>query len=159
MAVASGPQYEFTQDQNKVLTDLAAKMRMVGMFLILVALVSFLMTAALLAFIFRDRLPPDVVQKIPQDAYKYLPPSNQLWGIAIYSGVAGLIFLMFGAWTRFAASGFQKIVDTTGNDIDHLMNALHSLRRMYALLYTLILVGLVLLIVGVGIFLGTRFFS
>ena len=158
MALAPSPQYEFTEDQNKVLGDLAAKMRLVGLFLILVALVSFLLTAALLLFVFRDQLPPDVVDKIPKEAYKLVPPSNQLWGIAIYSGVAGLIFLLFGMWTRFAAAGFQKIVDTKGHDIDYLMNAVGSLRSMYSLLYTLIIGGLLALLVGVGVFLGARFF-
>jgi hypothetical protein len=158
MALAPSPQYEFTENQNKVLSDLAAKMRLVGLFLVLVGLVSFLLTAAVLLFIWKDRLPADVVAKIPEDAYKLLPPSNQLWGIAIYSGVAGLIFLLFGMWTRFAASGFQKIVDTKGHDIEHLMGAVGSLHSMYSLLYTIIMVGLIAVLVGVGVFLGARFF-
>jgi hypothetical protein len=159
MALAPSPQYEFTQEQNKVLGDLAAKMRLVGFFLILVALVSFLLTAALVAYTFKDQLPKEMVEKIPADAYKLVPPSNQLLGIAIYSGVAGLIFLMFGMWTRFAAGGFQKVVDTSGHDIDHLMGALGSLRNMYALLQTLILIGLILVVLGLGVFLGSRFFG
>ena len=159
MALAPSPQYEFTEDQNKVLGDLAAKMRLVGLFLMLVALVSFLLAAALLLFVFRDRLPTEVVAKIPEEARNLVAPlSNQLWGIIIYAAVTGLIFLLFGMWTRFAASGFQKIVDTKGNDIDHLMGAVGSLRSMFTLLHTFIVVGFILLLVGLGVFLGARFF-
>jgi hypothetical protein len=81
-----------------------------------------------------------------------LPPDNHLWGIAIGTAVNGLIYLLVGVWTRSAAGSFRQIVDTRGNDIGHLMDALSSLNKMYTLIYTLIMIGLLLLITMIGLF-------
>ena len=43
MSAASPRQYEFTPDQNSVIGALAARMRTVGMFLIIIAVVNFLL--------------------------------------------------------------------------------------------------------------------
>jgi hypothetical protein len=55
-------------------------------------------------------------------------------------------------WTRQAARSFRMIVDTQGHDISHLMNALAVLNRMYTLIHTLIVLGLLLFLAAVGYF-------
>jgi hypothetical protein len=168
MSAPSPREYEFTQEQNKVIGALAGRMRGVGMFLVFIALLNFLVTALVVTAIYRAKLPPDYVQKVltkasettkadVQSQLENLPPDNQLWGIAMSSGVNGLIYLLIGAWTWSASRSFQKIVDTTGRDIHHLMDAVSSLHKMYALIYTLIVIALLALLVATGIFIYAHF--
>jgi hypothetical protein len=41
---------------------------------------------------------------------------------------------------------------TTGRDIRHLMDALSALNRMYTLIYTLVVIGLLVLLASAGLF-------
>src|SRR5262249_48604292 len=86
-----------------------------------------------------------------------LPPDTHLWGIAIFSAVNFLIYLLVGVWTREAAGSFRKIVDTQGHDMSHLMSALSALNRMYTLISTLIVLGLLLFLAAVGYFAYSQF--
>ena len=160
--------YEFTEEQNRQIGGLAGKMRFVGLFSVLFGLFALLITLLTVLFIFRDRLPAGfrekakeyyqkAREKLPADlkeqAEEYsldkIPTDNSfLVGVAIFSGVTGLIFLLQGVWTRSSAGSFQKIVDTQGNDVSNLMNGLGSLNRMYSLLYTLLLLTLLLGLIG-----------
>ena len=63
----------------------------------------------------------------------------------------GLFYVLMGVWTRTAGASFQKIVDTQGSDITHLMNALGSLHSMYSLIYTLLVVVLIFGVIGIGL--------
>jgi hypothetical protein len=71
--------------------------------------------------------------------------------------IGGFVNMLLGAWTRSAADSFQKIVDTQGRDITHLMGALGDLLRMYRLQYILLIIALVLLAVAVPILLVVLF--
>ena len=71
--------------------------------------------------------------------------------MAIFAGATGLIFLLQGIWTRSSSASFQKIVDTRGNDIDHLMNAVGSLESMYRQIYLLLLAGLLGGLIAIGL--------
>jgi hypothetical protein len=87
----------------------------------------------------RDKLPDDLKEQAGEYSLDKIPTDNSfLVGVAIFSGVTSLIFLLQGVWTRSSASSFQKIVDTRGNDISNLMNAVDSLQTMYGLLYLLL---------------------
>jgi hypothetical protein len=88
-----------------------------------------------------------------------LPTNGHLWGIAINTGVVGLFYLVMGVWTRMAGDSFQKIVQTRGSDISHLMSALSSLHSMYALVYTLLMVTLLLGLVALLLTLFKQFGS
>jgi hypothetical protein len=156
--MSSSGQYEFTEAQNRQLGSLAGKMRFVGLFSVLFGLFALLITLLTVLFIIRDRLPAGFREKakeyyqkakdkLPDDlktqAEEYsldkVPTDNSfLIGVAIFCGVTGLIFLLQGTWTRSSAGSFQKIVDTQGNDITNLMNAVDSLHTMYGLLYLLL---------------------
>ena len=72
-------------------------------------------------------------------------------GVAIFCGVTGVFFLLQGVWARSSAASFQKIVDTRGNDITNLMNAVGELRTMYGLLYLLLSAALLGGVVAIGL--------
>jgi hypothetical protein len=168
MSSPSPREYEFTQEQNQVIGALAARMSGVGLFLIFVAALNFLVAILIVTAIYRSKLPSDYVQSVLTKASETtkadvqaqldkLPPDNQLWGIAITSGVNGLIYLLIGVWTRTASASFKKIVDTTGHDIHHLMDAVSALHKMYALIYTLIVIALLVLLAAAGLFIYAHF--
>ena len=62
---------------------------------------------------------------------------------------SGAFFLTFGFWAGGAAGAFRKIAETRNEDVWNLMNALGSLKNMFALLRFLVIAALVLLVVGV----------
>ena len=169
--MSTSAQYEFTEDQNKQIGSLAGSMRFVGFFSVIYGVVALLITLLAVLFIFRDRLPAgfrekatDYYQKanakLPEDLQKQaeeyaidkIPTNNNfLVGVAIFCGVTGVFFLLQGVWTRSSAASFQKIVDTRGNDITNLMNAVGALRTMYGLLYLLLAVALLGGLVAIGL--------
>jgi hypothetical protein len=157
-------EYEFSQDQNVLFSALSSHMRLVGLFLAVVGVLNILAGLMIVVAIYRAKLPQDYVDSVLQktsEATKTdvkaqldkLPPANQLWGLAIGGLVNGLIYLLIGVWTRNAAGSFQRIVDTRRHDISNLMDALASLNKMYTLIYTIIVVGLLLFLITVGLFL------
>jgi len=169
--MSTSAQYEFTEDQNKRIAGLAASMRFVGLLSVMFGVVALLITLLAVLFIFRDRLPAgfrekatDYYQKanakLPEDLQKQaeeyaidkIPTNNNfLVGVAIFCGVTGVFFLLQGVWTRSSAASFQKIVDTRGNDITNLMNAVGALRTMYGLLYLLLAAALLGGLVAIGL--------
>jgi hypothetical protein len=163
MSTVPPREYEFNQEQNKVIGGLATRMRGVGFFLIVVAVVNFLVTVLVVVAIYRARLPQgyvdSVLEKVASQKTRTdvnaqlskLPANDHLWGIAISSAVNGLIYLLIGVWTQSASRSFGKIVETQGSDISHLMNALSSLNKMYSLIYTLIVLTLLVFLVAVGL--------
>jgi len=157
-------EFEFSQQQNVLFGALAARMRLVGLVLAVVGVLNILAGLILIVAIYRAKLPQEYVEAVLQKASQAtkvdvkaqldkLPPDNHLWGLAIGGLVNGLIYLLIGVWTRSAAGSFQKIVDTQGHDIGHLMDALGALNRMYTLISTLIIIGLLLFLVTLGVFL------
>src|SRR5262249_49092846 len=142
---------------------LAGRMRGVGLFLVFIAVLDFVVAAVIVLAIYRAKLPQSYVDSVLAKAaeatrtdvkaqLEKLPPDNHLWGIAISSAVNGLIYLLIGVWTQSAAGSFKKIVDTQGSDIHHLMDALSSLNKMYTLIYTIIVIGLLCLLAMIGLF-------
>ena len=91
--------YEFTGEQNTLIERLAGKMSFVGLISVVFGVLYLLSAVMLLGFIFQDRLPPDVVQRIPDEVRSQVPTGNYLWGVAIQTGVAGLIFMRLQATT------------------------------------------------------------
>ena len=169
--MSTSAQYEFTEDQNKQIGSLAGSMRFVGFFSVIYGVVALLITLLAVLFIFRDRLPAgfrekaaDYYQKakakLPEDLQKQgeayaidkIPTNHSfLVGVAIFCGVTGVFFLLQGVWARSSAASFQKIVDTRGNDITNLMNAVGALRTMYGLLYLLLAAALLGGLVAIGL--------
>lgn len=111
--------YEFNNTQNQLIRQLAQKMRFVGY--ILIALGVLVIVAGIVNF--------------------------RLGGFATI--IQGIIQLIIGLWTAKAATSFQLIVKTQGNDIENLMTALGELRKLYALQYWIFIIALVLVVVGI----------
>ena len=122
--------YEFTPVQDDVIRSLAGKMKFVGIFHILAACIIGL--SGLIALFYA-----------PLIAVVYL--------------VLLMPQLLVGIWTIIAAQSFKLVVSTRGRDIPHLMSALTSLRKLYTLMFWLLIAAfaLILLAVAAGIFLCT----
>lgn len=149
--------YEFTKEQDELIGSLAHKMGVVGMLALVVGILNLLSGLMLLVFVFQDRIPPEMIEQIPEQIRGELPPTDFLMGLAIQSAASGLIFTLLGVWTRAAAASFRGIVATTGRDVSHLMNGLGALHKMYSLLYTLVVVALIFFVVGLALQLYLRY--
>jgi hypothetical protein len=118
------PVYEFTVAQNDVIRTLSRKMKFVGVFYVLASVVVGL--AGLISLFFAPII--GVIYMV------LLTPE-----------------LLIGIWTINAASSFRLIVDTRGHDIPHLMHALTSLRKLYTLMFWLLIIVFVLMIIAVAV--------
>ena len=112
--------YEFSTEQNTLFSNLASKLRIVGItFIVLGILQSFL---ALI--------------------------NSGIFGIL--TGVAGgVLFAVIGVLMVNAASSFKLIVDTQGQDIDNLMHALRSLLSMYSIQFWALVISVILVLLVV----------
>lgn len=116
-------EYEFTGSQNELIEDLAARMNFVGILMIIGAILSLVASLATLLM-------------------------GETKGVFDLSAVVQAAFLFItGWWTRNAAQSFNRVVNTTGSDIENILAALGELRKLYALQYWLIILTLVALAV------------
>lgn len=125
--VVSSAAFEFNNEQNKLIGDLSLKMRFVGTFLAVIGVLVCVRTL----LVFQPGMAAAFVQ--------------------------GIVFILVGVWSRQAGTSFQVLVDTTGDDIHHLMNALASLKKCYTLQFWLLMISVIalvvlwaLVIIGVG---------
>ena len=123
-------QYEFTDEQNKTISQLANGMGSVSLLMKLLGL-AFLVFFGLTLY--------SAIQ------------SQQNYAPAAGLGAATLLCLSIGFWTGGAAHSFRRIVETKNEDVWHLMSALEGLRNMYGLLRGIVLLSLVLIMVGLGV--------
>lgn len=123
-------QYEFTDEQNRSISQLADGMRTTATLVQLLGL----------AFVVLFGL--TLYQALYHGAN---------WGPAAGLGAGALLCLSIGFWTGGSAHSFRRIVETKNEDVWHLMNALDSLRNMYGLVRAVVLVSLVLIVVGVAL--------
>jgi hypothetical protein len=124
---ASQGEYEFNDAENHAIGDLASKMRFVGLMGIIFGVLLVLGGLAACA------------------------GGSKTAGSGVGNFLQGIFAILVGVWTRSAAGGFQRIVDTQGNDIFNLMAALGELRRIYGLQRILLIIVLVLFVVLVPI--------
>ena len=127
-------QFEFTGDQNQLIGSLGGKMRLVGLVMVIMGFCTLFM-AVLIA-----------VGGQSEAKLKELPPAT-FWSIVGYYAIAGLFYLMFGSWTRNAGGSFQQIANTSGQDINRLMDALGSLHKIYSVLYVLCIMAIIIFVV------------
>ena len=111
-------QYEFSSSQNELIKQLAEKMRFVAYFLIGVGV---LIAISGLFTLLRG---------------------------GIGNIINGVVQIILGVWTNKAASSFQLMVNTQGNDIENLMGALGELRKLYTLQYWLLILTLIFMALG-----------
>jgi len=119
-------QYEFDETQNQVISSLAHKMKFVSFFLLGIGILKFGFAITLLM----AQMEQGGAPVAPLDGF-----------------ITGVIYLLLGIWGIKAAGSFQKVVDTEGNDIDHLMSALGNLKNVVSLAYWLLIIFLLAIIV------------
>lgn len=112
--------YEFSAQENETIQVLASRMKFVGIFNIVIGV---LYGVAGLVFL--------LVQPL---------------ALLLYLPVVAMLVLV-GLWTNSASSSFKMIVQTEGQDIMHLMNALTQMRKLYNLQFWLLVVGLALVVI------------
>lgn len=120
-------QYEFSPSQNQLIGDLAQKANVVGTFLAAVGILGIVISIfngiGLFTTAGRDGL---------------------LLSLFIQNLISGIFNLIFGIWIRNAAQAFRAIVKTEGHDIENLMGALGELRKVFALIFWLLVIALVI---------------
>lgn len=114
--------FEFGTAQNETTRVLASRMKFVGIFYMVIG--GFL---GLIGFIFLFFLP----------------------AFGIFYMFFAAAELLIGIWTNNAASSFRLIVETIGSDINHLMSALESLRKLYNLQFWLLIISLILMVLAI----------
>lgn len=113
--------YEFTSAQNEVIATLASAMRFVG-----VCLIVFAALTLIIAIFALFRSPLEGTTKVID---------------CIINMIIG--FLLLGS-----AHAFKRIVDTRGNDIHYLMEALIQLRTLYRIQRIIYILAIVLMFVS-----------
>lgn len=116
------PGYEFTLAQDEVIRALSKKMNFVGYFYIVA---SALVGLAGLSLMFVNA-----------------------W-IGLFYMILLTPELLIGLWTLNAGKSFRLVVDTKGHDIPHLMQALGSLRKLYTLMFWILIIGLVFMVLAI----------
>jgi hypothetical protein len=99
--------YEFSEDQNLVIRNLAARLRLLGAAVLLLAV----LTLAGVAI-----------------AYGRLDQPLSLLGAPV---LACIYLLALGGPLVKASKGLDAVVETSHNDIDHVMDALGTLQRVF----------------------------
>jgi hypothetical protein len=74
--------------------------------------------------------------------------------VALLTIGRGVIFVVIAGWLWSAATSFNDIVKTEGNDLMNLMFALRKLRSVYTLQAWLIAIGCILVVVAVFLLFG-----
>ena len=124
-------QYEFNAHQNSIIRALALKMKYVGFI--------YVFAGGLMALVSVVAL--------------FLKPWFGLFYLCVFAPQ-----VLIGVWNIKAANSFGFVVTTAGNDIQHLMNALRSLRKLYTLMFWVVVLALTLVLVGIaaGIFIWSK---
>lgn len=126
-AMSAAASFEFGATQNETIRLLAARMKFVGIFYIVIG-VLFGIGALITLF------------TVPF--------------VGIVYAVVTVAEILIGVWTLNAASSFKMIVETTGSDIAHLNNAIESLRKLYNLQFWLLIVTIIFFIIALILALG-----
>jgi hypothetical protein len=153
MSTAATGEFEFNDSQNQLIGSLARKMGLVGMVMLLFGLLQIFHGVTAL-FLSRN---PDRVVAAAQKAGMQEEQLNVLreslaggfWSSpitvsALAFAAAGLLLLLVGVFTQQAAVGLAGIVQTKGQDISRLMDALGALHRKYGLMYNVLLVAAII---------------
>jgi hypothetical protein len=112
------PQYEFNEAQEEIFSELSEKISIVSTFFIMIGLFRFSI-GILVIFV----------------------PHDIDIGIGVDSIIDGGFYFLIGILGKKVANYFQQIVDTQGNDIDYLMDALIELKKGVALAFWLLILS------------------
>jgi hypothetical protein len=152
--MSEASQYEFSPEQDKTFDQLGYKMQGVGTMGLLLGLLSLMLGGLLMAGFYQITHSPD-----PAVQAKIQAPPATLYAVAGIYVVSGLVYLSIGFWTRSSGSAFRNIAATQGNDVNLLMTAVEKLYKMYSLVYSMILIGLLLFVITLILGLVLAFMS
>ncbi|MBY0586913.1 hypothetical protein K2X85_07040 [bacterium] len=152
-------EYEFNDQQNRLIGDLARKMGMVGFVIVFFGAIQIFQAVA--GFISTRN--PDRILAAAKEAGVAEPQMKQLETVltsggwmspiamtAVAVGLVGLMMVMMGLWTQQAAAGFGGIALTKGQDIRRLMDALGAMHKKYSLIYNILWVAAIMSLVSLG---------
>jgi uncharacterized membrane protein len=122
-ATGSRVQYEFNAHQNSIIRGLAVKMKYVGFIYVFAGgLMALISVFALL-----------------------MKPWFGLFYLCVFTPQ-----LLIGIWSIRASNSFGFVVTTAGNDIEHLMSAIASMRKLYTLMFWVLVLVLTLVVIGIA---------
>lgn len=149
-------QYEFNEDQNRIIGGLATRMSIVGT-VTLVAGVLLLLASGLGVFLSLGKgssLPANLPAEVVTAMGSATAQLQQFGDLAWYGALAGLfealILVALGVFARRAARRFRLVVDTRGDDITHLMGALDAQRRLFGVVATLLVLAVLIGVANTG---------
>ena len=122
-------QYEFSPDQNDIITRLSGSMRELGLFMQVIGGLYGIGALFTMGDAFDD--------------------AKAIGGLLVMALTCAFYFLI-GTWTSRAAKSFKSVVETTGNDVGHLMSALDQLRKLYKLIVTVLRIMIGVAIIGMN---------
>ena len=129
MTTASPPRtYEFTAPENFVIRQLVDAMRFVAA-----------ASLALGAF--------DLILGVAA----LLTQGRAALGSALGDFVQALVFVLIGIWLQRAVDAFNKVTETSGDDVTHLLRALNELTRVFSLQRTVFVLALIVTVLSIGI--------
>ena len=121
----SNKSYEFDDAQNESILALAKSLQFVGAACLAFSLV---VAAGLLHALVRAEWPDVLAQ-----------------------GMLGIFTVTMGSLMIKAGAAFFSIVQTAGQDIDHLMQAIDKLRQVYSILTIVIMLAMLLTLVALAL--------
>lgn len=72
-------------------------------------------------------------------------------GPALGNFVQAVVFGLIGLWLQRAVDAFTRIVETSGDDITHLLGALRELTRVFSLQRTVLVLAVIVIVMAIGI--------
>lgn len=72
-------------------------------------------------------------------------------GPAIGDFAEAVVFALIGLWLQRAVDAFNRVVDTSGDDITHLLDALRELTRVFSLQRTVLVLAVIVIVMAIGV--------
>src|SRR5262249_42025412 len=127
LSVSEGsPQYEFSETENSIISNLGSRMSFIGLFMLGIGVLSFL----------------TVMRRWFQFQFQDLEILLLLF--------VTLLLIPIGIWTNGAGREFRSVADTEGKDISHLMGALENLLKLCTVVYIILLISLIFAVIQLG---------
>lgn len=72
-------------------------------------------------------------------------------GPSLGNFVQSVVFVLIGMWLQRAVDAFNRVVETSGNDITHLLHAITELTRVFSLQRTVFVLALLVTVLSIGV--------
>jgi len=115
--------------------------------------------------------PENIIIRQLVDAMRFVAAASlAVGGFVLILGIAGLVtqgraavgpalgdfaqavvFGLIGLWLQRAVDAFNRVIDTSGDDITHLLHALRELTRVFSLQRTVLVLAAIVIVMAIGI--------